>query len=55
MRYHQLEETNYVLREIYEGVCENHSRARLLVRKVVRQGYFVALDGEGRNDIHQEM
>ena len=30
----------YVLREIYEGVCKNHSRPHSLVRKAIRVGYF---------------
>ncbi|GFZ00544.1 hypothetical protein Acr_14g0001790 [Actinidia rufa] len=30
----------YVLREIHEGVCGNHSGARSLAKKAVRQGYF---------------
>ncbi|KAI5327731.1 hypothetical protein L3X38_027127 [Prunus dulcis] len=34
------EEGHYVLREIYEGICGNHSGARSLVHKAIRQGYF---------------
>ena len=34
------DESNYVLREIYEGACGNHSGARALVHKVVRAGYY---------------
>uniref|UniRef100_A0A2N9FH63 Uncharacterized protein n=1 Tax=Fagus sylvatica TaxID=28930 RepID=A0A2N9FH63_FAGSY len=34
------DEANYVLREIHEGVCGNHSGARALQRKVVRAGYY---------------
>ncbi|KAL2244075.1 UNVERIFIED_CONTAM: Ribonuclease HI [Sesamum indicum] len=30
----------YVMREIHEGICGNHSGARLLAQKVMRQGYF---------------
>ena len=33
------DEANYVLREIHEGVCGNHSGARSLIHKVVRVGY----------------
>ena len=33
-------EVNYVLREVHEGACENHSRARSLIHKVVRVGYY---------------
>ena len=34
------DKSNYVLREIYEGACGNHSGARALVHKVVRAGYY---------------
>ena len=34
------DEVNYVLREVHEGVCGNHSGARSLVHKVVRAGYY---------------
>ena len=30
----------YVLKEIHEGACGKHSRARALVHKVVRAGYY---------------
>lgn len=33
-------DASYVLSEIHEGVCRNHSGPRLLVGKVVRAGYF---------------
>ena len=35
-----LDEANYVLREIHEGACGNHLRARSLVHKVVRARYY---------------
>ena len=35
-----LDESNYVLREIHEGACGNHSRARALAHKVVCAGYY---------------
>ena len=35
-----LDEANYVLREVHEGACGNHSGARSLVSKVVRAGYY---------------
>ncbi|XP_075665457.1 uncharacterized protein LOC142635131 [Castanea sativa] len=35
-----LDKSNYVLREVHEGACENHSGARSLVYKVVRAGYY---------------
>ena len=34
------DKSNYVLKEIHEGPCGNHSRARALVHKVVRAGYY---------------
>ncbi|XP_022158589.1 uncharacterized protein LOC111025045 [Momordica charantia] len=34
------EEGLYILREIHEGVCGNHSSARSLSAEVVRQGYY---------------
>ena len=34
------DESNYVLSEIHEGLCGNHSGARTLVHKVVRVGYY---------------
>ena len=35
-----LDEANYVLREVHEGACGNHLRARSLVHKVVCIGYY---------------
>ena len=34
------DEVNYVLREIHEGACGNHSGARSFIHKVVRAGYY---------------
>ena len=34
------DEANYILREVYEGVCGNHCEARLLVHKVIRARYY---------------
>ena len=34
------EEADYVMREIHEGICGNHSGARSLVHKVIRTGYY---------------
>ena len=33
------EEADYVMREVNEGICENHSGLRSLVHKLVRAGY----------------
>ena len=34
------EDANYVLREVYEGICGNHIRARTLAAKTLRQWYY---------------
>ena len=34
------EEANYVMREVHEGICGNHSGVRLLVHKLIRAGYY---------------
>ena len=34
------EEADYVMREVYEGICGNHSSARSLVHKLIRVGYY---------------
>ncbi|XP_074327072.1 uncharacterized protein LOC141665015 [Apium graveolens] len=34
------EEGNYILREVHEGICGNHSRGGSLTLKVLRQGYY---------------
>ncbi|GFS37978.1 hypothetical protein Acr_00g0055000 [Actinidia rufa] len=34
------EEAEYVLKEIHKGICGNHSGAKSLARKTIRQGYF---------------
>jgi hypothetical protein len=33
-------EANYMMREVHEGICGNHSGARSLVHKLVRAGYY---------------
>ena len=33
-------DTEYVLREVHEGICGNHIGARALTEKVLRQGYY---------------
>ena len=35
-----LDEANYVLREVHEEACGNHSGDRSFVHKVVRAGYY---------------
>ena len=34
------EEADYVMKEIHEGICGNHSGSRSLVHKLVRAGYY---------------
>ena len=34
------DDADYVLREVHEGICGNHSGGRSLGHKVLRQGYF---------------
>ena len=35
-----LEEVKDILREIHEGVCDNHAASRTLVGKAYRSGFF---------------
>ncbi|XP_060190505.1 uncharacterized protein LOC132619694 [Lycium barbarum] len=39
-RYLGLGEIDYVMREIHEGTCGNHSGADSLVRNLIREGYY---------------
>lgn len=34
------EEVTYIIREIHEGICENHSRGRSLANKILRAAYY---------------
>ena len=34
------EEANYIIREVHEGVCGNHSGVRSLAHKLTREGYY---------------
>ena len=34
------EDANCVLKEVHEGICGNHIRARTLIAKTLRQGYY---------------
>ena len=34
------DEANYAMREVHEGICGNHSRARSLEHKLIRAGYY---------------
>lgn len=33
-------EADYVMREVHEGVCGNHSGGRSMAAKIIRQGYY---------------
>ena len=35
------EKVDYVMQEVHEGVCENHSGSRSLVHKLIRAGYYL--------------
>ena len=35
-----LEEPDYVMRELHEGIYRNHSGVRSLVHKLIRAGYY---------------
>ena len=34
------EEADYIMREVHEGICGNHSGARSLVNMLIRVGYY---------------
>ena len=34
------EEAKYVMREVHEEICRNHSGVRSLVHKLIRVGYY---------------
>ena len=40
LRYLGNEEADYVMREVYEGICGNHSGSKSLVHKLMRVGYY---------------
>ena len=44
-------DTEYVLREVHEGICGNHIGARALVGKVLRQGYYWPTILKGATDL----
>ena len=33
-------DADYALREVYEGICENHLEGKSLAYKVLRRGYY---------------
>ena len=34
------DEAKYILKEVHEGICRDHTGPRSLVRKIIRIGYF---------------
>ena len=34
------DEADYIMREVHEGICGNHTGARSLVHKLIRAGYY---------------
>ena len=40
LRFLSLKEANHVMREVHEGICENHSRLQSLFHKLIRAGYY---------------
>ena len=40
LRYLILEEADYVMREVHEGICGNYLGARSLVHKLMQAGYY---------------
>lgn len=34
------DEAKYIMEEVYEGICEDHTGPRSLVSKIIRIGYF---------------
>ena len=40
LRCRQPDKVDYVMREIHEGICGNHSGKRSLAQKALRQGYY---------------
>ena len=40
LRWLSPEEVDYIMREVHEGICGNHSEAQSLVYKLIRTGYY---------------
>lgn len=34
------DEAKYILEEVYEGICDDHTSPRSLIGKIIRIGYF---------------
>ena len=48
LRFLASDKANYVLREVHEGACGNHSRARSLVHKIIRAGYWQTIQVDAK-------
>jgi hypothetical protein len=44
-------DASYILREIHEEVCGNHSGAKMLVNKVIRAGYYWPIMNKDSADV----
>jgi len=44
-------DADYVLREVHEGVCGNHSGGKMLVNKVIRAGYYWSTMSKDATDL----
>ncbi|KAL2492126.1 Integrase H2C2 domain-containing protein [Abeliophyllum distichum] len=40
LRCVRVNEADYILREVHEGICGNHSGGLALAQKILKQGYF---------------
>ena len=40
LRRAEKDEAKYILKEVYEGICEDHIRSRPLVSKIIRTGNY---------------
>jgi hypothetical protein len=40
LKYVSPEEGNYIFHKIHKGICDSHSRARVLAHKAVRAGFY---------------
>ena len=49
------EKADYVMREVYEGICENHSGAWLLMHKLIRAGVLLTYNAKGHTSLRQDL
>ncbi|XP_058076404.1 uncharacterized protein LOC131224989 [Magnolia sinica] len=54
LRCFRPDEADYVIREIHEGICENHSGGLALALKILRQGYFLpTIREDSKNNVQR--